>query len=275
MEILGILNITRDSFSDGGRFLEPAAALAHARQLLADGADIIDVGAQSTRPEAENVTAEYELARLRPVIETLRAEGVRVSVDTFRAAVMRAVLPLGVELINDVTALAAADAVAAVRAADCRVILMHAVHTDAGEARAERVDVPAETIVGRVVAFFERRLAELEAAGIARERLILDPGMGLFLGSAPGASTTMLRNLDRLAALGRPLCVSTTRKSFVGQLLAEEGRERRVGERGAGTLASELWAFAAGVQFIRTHDVRALRDAVTVWRAIAESPSAG
>ncbi len=304
MQILGILNLTRDSFSDGGRYFDPPQAVAHARRMLADGADIIDIGAQSTRPEAEEVTAKEEFARLNPVLDALhsRAGGpgagltgagrpgaVRISIDTFRPAVMRAVLQRGIEFSNDVTALRDPDSVAAIREAvdrgwPGRVILMHS--TAVTGARAERVHIPAARIMPRIVAFFEERIAALAAAGIPRDRLILDPGLGLFLGSDPAASLFVLRNLDRLAAFGLPLCVSPTRKSFLGHALARPhvpapgathgaaGRPqvRPVADRAAGTLASELWATAQGIEYVRTHDVRPLRDAFTVWHAIADAP---
>ena len=264
MQILGIVNLTRDSFSDGGRFLGSDSALAHARRLVADGADAIDLGAESTHPDAEDVSAEEEITRLTPVVRALRDEGVRVSVDTYKAAVIRAMLSLGVEIINDVTALRDPEAVAAVRDTTARVILMH---STASGARAERVRVDSTTVMERIVGFFERRIAELEAAGVARRRLILDPGMGFFLGRNADVSIAVLANLKRLADFGLPRCVSTSRKSFLGALLGD----RSVAERGAGTLASELWATASGVEFIRTHDVRALRDAVAVWRAIEQA----
>jgi dihydropteroate synthase type 2 len=272
MQILGVLNITRDSFSDGGRFLEPAAALAHARALVAAGAAYIDIGAQSTRPDAEEVPVAEELARLTPVVQALRGTGVRISIDAYKPPVIAAMLALGVELINDVTALADADSVAALRPAPARIILMHSVST---AARAARVEIAPHEIMPRIMDFFERRIAVLVAAGIARERLILDPGMGLFVGRAPEVSLTVLRNLARLRAFGLPLCVSTTRKSFLGPLLGTAAGPRPIAERGAGTLASELWALHAGVEYIRTHDVRALHDAATVWQAIAAQPATG
>jgi dihydropteroate synthase type 2 len=268
MQIIGIVNITRDSFSDGGQFLAPEAAIAHARQLVADGAAVIDVGAESTHPEAQVVPAHEELARLTPVVETLRRDGVRVSVDTHKPEVMRAMLDLGVELINDVTALRAPEAVAVLRDSPARVILMH---STSSEPRAQRLDISPATILDRIVAFFQQRIATLEAAGIARQRLILDPGMGLFLGRDPAVSLAVLRNLGRLGALGLPLCISTSRKSFVGGVLRGATGAASVGQRGAGTLASELWAALHGAEYIRTHDVRALHDALTVWNAIAEA----
>lgn len=272
MQILGILNITRDSFSDGGRYLSSETALAHARQLLADGAAIIDVGAESTHPDAEAVSADEEIARLTPVVRVLKAEGAAVSVDTHKAAVMRAMIALGADFINDVTALRDPEAVAVVRDADVRLILMH---STAATARAERQDVAAGTIVARVRAFFEQRLAELETAGIALSRLILDPGMGFFLGRDPAVSLAVLRNLPCLRARGRPVCLSTSRKSFIGALLGSPAQPRPVDQRAAGTLATELWALAQGVDYLRTHDVRALHDAAKLWNAIAARPAGG
>lgn len=265
MDIIGIVNVTRDSFSDGGRFLTPEAALSHARQLVADGAALVDVGAESTHPDAENVPPEEEIARLTPVVRALHADGIRVSVDTHKPAVMRAVLQLGAEFINDVTALADPAAVAAVRESAARVILMHSTAT---RARAERRDVSSAAIVDRIIAFFERRVADLETAGIERGRLVLDPGMGFFLGRDPAVSLAALHGLDRIAALGLPVCVSTSRKSFIGAVLGTPAAPRPVEQRGAGTLATELWAVLHNVRYVRTHDVRALRDAVTMWSAM-------
>ena len=266
--ILGILNITRDSFSDGGRYLDPDAALWHARRMLADGADVIDVGAESTNPDAEGVPAEEEIARLTPVVAALKADGARVSVDTHKAEVMRHVLALGADYINDVSALRDPDAVNAVRDSDAKLIIMH---STASRARAERVEIDATAIVDRIIAFFQMRMKELNAAGIARERLILDPGMGFFLGSNPATSTAVLRDLPRIAALGCPVLVSTSRKSFIGALLGSANQPRPVDQRAAGTLATELWSAQHGAAYIRTHDVRALRDALNLWRALEKT----
>jgi dihydropteroate synthase len=257
-EIFGILNVTRDSFSDGGRWLEPAAAIARGLELVAQGADVIDVGAASTHPDSEDVSPAEELRRLEPVVGELLARGVRVSVDTWRPEVIGAMAALGVEFINDVTALADPRSVAIVREAPVRVVLMH---STAPGARA--VPAACQRPVERVQAFFERRLAELEAAGVARERTLLDPGMGLFLASDPGPSLAVLKHLRRLGALGRPLLVSTSRKSFLGAVTG-----RGVHERGAATLASELHAAREGAAYLRTHDVGALADALAVLAAI-------
>lgn len=266
--ILGILNLTADSFSDGGRFQTPDAAEAHARQLLNDGADVIDIGAQSTHPRAADVSLEVEIARLTPIVERLKSAGARVSVDTHKPAVMHAMLALQVEFINDVTGFVAPEARQLAAASTAKLIVMHAVHSldqngHPRTARAEALPVPADAIVERIEAFWDERIAALEQAGVARERIILDPGMGIFLGADPQASYVALRNLPRLCRRGFPVCVSTSRKSF---LVAPGDRERvPPAERGAATLASELYAVQQGARYIRTHDVRALRAALRVW----------
>ena len=269
--IVGIVNVTRDSFSDGGKFLDPAAAVAQARQLVADGADVIDLGAESTHPDSEDVSAEEEIARLAPVIEGLKADGTCVSVDTCKPVVIRHALTLGVDFINDITALRDPDSVAAVRDAGARLILMH---SRASAARAERSEADPATIVDEILRFFEQRIATLTKAGIDRQRLIIDPGMGFFLGSNPEASLAVLRHLERLHTLDVPILVSTSRKSFIGAVLGGQNTPRSVRERGAGTLATEIWAAQRGVAYIRTHDVHALRDALTVLDAIASADSA-
>jgi len=259
-ELFGIVNVTRDSFSDGGRYLDPKAAVEHALRLSADGAAVLDVGAVSTHPDSEDVTEAMELARMEPVVGELADRGLRVSVDTWRPAVMRRALELGAEFINDVTALGEPGAVEAVRASSCRLVLMHSTSPDR---RARRWRRGAEGAVDSILAFFEDRLAALAAEGVAPERTVLDPGMGFFLSSEPGPSLAVLRELPRLRSLGRPLLVSTSRKSFVGSVL-----NRPVGERGAGTLATEIHAWQCGVEYVRTHDVRALADAMAMLQAI-------
>ena len=262
MEIFGILNVTRDSFSDGGRLLDPEAALARGLQLVEDGAHVVDVGAASTHPEAEDVSAAEELRRLGPVVEGLLERGARVSIDTFQPEVIARAAALGVDFVNDVTALADPRSVEAARPAACRVVLMH---STSARARAERESGLNRTgdPVAEILAFFERRLDDLAHAGIARERLVVDPGMGFFLSSEPGPSLSVLRGLDRLRALGLPVLVSTSRKSFLGEVTGAV-----VGERGAATLASELWAWRAGADYIRTHDPQSLREAIAVWEGI-------
>lgn len=268
--IMGIVNLTRDSFSDGGLLVDGTgrvdvgAAIRRARALAADGADVIDIGAESSHPDAEDVSADEEIDRLTPVVTALVASGLAVSVDTWKPRVMAAMVRLGVSFINDITGLGDPGAVAAVGDSAVRVIVMHSrcgaarASADAGESDADPAGVP-----GRIVEFFRRRIGELASAGLDRGRLILDPGMGYFLGRTAEPSLAVLRELPRLRALGLPVCVSTSRKSFIGEVLG-----RAVAERGAGTLATELWAARAGADYIRTHDVRALRDGLRMTAAI-------
>ncbi|MEM7245081.1 MAG: dihydropteroate synthase [Acidobacteriota bacterium] len=259
-ELFGILNLTRDSFSDGGSYLEPADALAHARRLVAGGAAILDVGAESTHPDSEDVDAEEELRRLRPVVETLLSDGLVVSIDTCKPEVMAEMAALGVHFINDVDGFRAEASWEAVADSDCRLVAMHSL---AAGGRADRDAEDELAILERIETFATELVQRAEECGVARERLILDPGMGFFLGSRVETSCTVLAGLPRLRALGLPLLVSTSRKSFLGQLT---GRE--VAERGPATLASELHAARSGVDYIRTHDPAALTDALTVWRAL-------
>jgi dihydropteroate synthase type 2 len=214
----------------------------------------------STHPDAEEVSADEELRRLEPVVAELVDTGARVSVDTWRPDVMRRAIELGVEFVNDVTALASEGAVAAVRDSSCRLILMH---SRSRRARADRARAVVPDVIEHIAGFFIERIARLAEAGIERDRIVLDPGMGFFLSSDPGPSLTVLKNLPRLAELGHPVLVSTSRKSFIGAVL-----DRPVGERGPGTLATELHAWRAGVDYIRTHDVRALADAMAMLGAI-------
>lgn len=260
-KILGILNLTRDSFSDGGLYLAPGDATAHARRLIADGADIIDLGAESTHPDAEDVSAEEEVARLEPVLRQLKNEGLRLSVDTYKPAVMRRAAALGVDFINDITALREPESVAVARDSEAQLILMHSRST---AARAERREANPQTIMDEIRRFFDERIATLTAAGISRERLILDPGMGFFLGSNPEASLAVLRELERLREFGRPLLISPSRKSFIGAILGARDAPRPSAERGSGTLTTEIWAVLQGVEYIRTHDAKPLRDALKI-----------
>ncbi|HUN51962.1 MAG TPA: dihydropteroate synthase [Candidatus Sulfotelmatobacter sp.] len=269
VRIMGIVNITADSFSDGGRYLEAPAAIAHARNLLADGADIVDLGPQSSHPDAARLGAAEEIRRLAPVIDALADRKAAISVDSFLGETQRFALAQGVGYLNDIQGFADPGLYPALAAADCRLVVMHAVQQGGP---ATRVDIPVGEILERVLAFFAGRIAVLERAGVARQRLILDPGMGFFLGSRPEASLRVLANLQRLqAAFELPLLVSVSRKSF---LRAVTGRPLEA--IGAATLAAELHAVAAGAAYIRTHDVAALRDAMRITAAVrAEAPSDG
>ena len=257
MKILGILNITTDSFSDGGKYLMPEAALAHADSLLADGADIIDIGAASSHPDAARVAPQVEIARLAAVIPALHDTGVSLSIDSFVPEVQAFALEQGVDYLNDIHGFAEPALYPALARANAKLIVMHAVQ-DAGIAT--RVDVAPEEILDRILAFFDARLAALAEAGIARERLILDPGMGFFLGTNPQTSLAVLEHLPQLAeAFGLPLLVSVSRKSFL-KALGASSEEAGV--------AAEMFAVAQGADYIRTHAPAPLRDGLAVLESL-------
>jgi dihydropteroate synthase type 2 len=256
-EVVGIVNLTEDSFSDGDP--DPAVGIARGEQLLRDGADWLDLGAESSNPSGAGVPAAVEIERLMPVIRHF-AGRVPLSVDTVKPDVMQAALAAGVSAINDVSGGADPEAAAVMRRAPQALwVLMHARNRGP---RAETVERPVDGIVAEIVEFFEERIARL---GVDRARIVLDPGMGFFLGGTPAPSLAVLRGLRRIAAIG-PLYVCVSRKSFLGTLTG-----RVVADRGAATLAAELWAAREGARWIRTHDVRALRDALTVEAAIRGS----
>lgn len=264
--LVGVVNVTADSFSDGGRWLDPAAALRHARSLVAAGADVIEIGPASSHPDAAAVPAEEELRRALPLLEALRGE-VPVSIDSFQPATQRACARAGAAFLNDTRGFPDAEVLRDLAGADCRLVVMHAVQRGG---RATRAPTDPDAVVARVFDFFDDRLAALDSAGIARERIVLDPGMGFFLGNDPEPSLRVLRALPALRArFGLPLLVSVSRKSFLGALTG-----RDVGARGPATLAAELYAVAQGVDYVRTHDVAALADALTVTRALRDGAAA-
>ena len=257
----GIVNVTRDSFSDGGRYLEPARAIEQARLLHRCGAAVIDLGACSSHPDSEQVSPAEEIRRLAPVIPTLLSEGIAVCVDSHAPEVQLWAMDLGVQLLNDIHGFPNEELYPALRRYPGRLVVMHSVQTSGPAARTATA---AADIMGRVRGFFSARIQELERGGVARERMILDPGMGFFLGTEADVSISVLRSLPQLKSdFGLPLLISVSRKSFVGALTG-----RSVSERGAGTLAAELFALDCGADYIRTHDVAALRDAYCVWRAL-------
>ena len=262
MKILGILNITEDSFSDGGKFLTPDAALAQGRALIKDGADILDVGAASSNPDSKLVSTEAEIARLQSVLAPLKAEGAVISVDSFVPEVQRWALQQGVDYLNDIHGFADPTLYPELATANVKLIVMHAVLR---RGVATRDDTPSGQIFDRAVFFLEQRVAALTEAGIARERLILDPGMGFFVGSDPENSLTLLRRLPELKAhFGLPLLVSVSRKSFLRTLTG-----RPPGEAGAASLAAELFAEANGADYIRTHAPGPLRDGLKILKALS------
>jgi dihydropteroate synthase type 2 len=260
-KIVGILNVTEDSFSDGGVYLDRDAALARAHRLLADGADVVEVGPASSHPEAKPVAAEEEIRRIAPVVDALLARGATVAVDTSQPETQRYAIGRGVGFLNDVTGFAVPAMYAEIARASCRLVVMHSIR---GGVRATREHTEAPVVFRHMLAWFAERIATLSRAGIGRDRLILDPGMGLFLGRTPEPSLHVLQRLRTLRErFGLPLMVSVSRKGFLRDLTG-----RGVGERGAATLAAEIWAAAQGVDFIRTHDAGALHDALRVLRAI-------
>lgn len=261
--IVGIVNITADSFSDGGRFLAPEAAIAQARTLAAGGADIVELGAAASNVAAEPVSPAEEIRRLDPVIAALGGCGVKLAIDTGRPETQRHALARGVDYLNDIHGFPDPGVYPELAAARCRLVVMHAVQR---HGRAQRLDLAADEVWRRIEGFFADRVTRLEAAGIARSRLILDPGMGFFLSTRPEASLRVLAGIGGLKqAFGLPVMVSVSRKSF---LAAITGREAPA-ERGAATLAAELFAAAHGADYIRTHDPAALRDALAVTAALA------
>ncbi|HEX9051530.1 MAG TPA: dihydropteroate synthase [Anaeromyxobacter sp.] len=263
--LMGVVNATPDSFSDGGRYLDAGAAVDHALRLADEGADLVDLGGESTRPGAPPVAAAEEIARVVPVVERLRARGfpLPISVDTCKGAVGRAALAAGADLVNDVTALSDPDLARACAEAAVPVVLMHTRGTPAEMAsRATYGDVVAD--VGRELSL---ALARAEAAGVARERTILDPGIGF--AKTAEQSVELLARVGELRALGRPLLVGPSRKSFIGKLTGAA-----VGDRLPGTLAAVVACVLAGVELVRVHDVAAARQAARVAAALRDAGAA-
>ena len=260
--LLGIVNVTEDSFSDGGAYLDPDAALAHARLLAAQGAAIVDLGAAASNPRAKPVTPETEIARLRPIVDALKHDGTEISVDSFAVETQRWALSQGVGFLNDIHGFPRPEIYPDLARSSAKLIVMHALN-ETGPARRE--DETPPNLFERIIGFFESRIAALTKAGIDRSRLILDPGMGLFLGNSREASFMMLRRIaDLKAAFGMPVLISVSRKSF----LRPEGRSAP--EAGAVTLAAELYAAGEGADYIRTHDPQALRDGLLVFSRLKQ-----
>lgn len=254
--LMGVLNVTPDSFSDGGRFLGRDAAVAQARRMLDEGAAIIDIGGESSRPGADPVSEDAELRRILPVLEVLSGLDAPLSVDTRRARVMREALAAGASMINDIDALSARGALEAAAASDCAVCLMH----KKGEPASMQRDPHYEDVVREVKDYLAGRIAAAEHAGIERARIVADVGFGF--GKTLRHNLELQRHLGAFAALGVPLLAGWSRKSSLGQITG-----RPIGERLAASVAAALLAAQAGARILRVHDIAPTRDALAVWEA--------
>jgi len=255
--VMGVVNVTPDSFSDGGQYLDPAKAIARARRLIEEGADLLDIGGESSRPGAQGVSADEELRRILPVLRDLRSAPVPVAVDTVKPDVMRAALAEGAAMINDIGALRAPGAVEAVAASDAGVCLMHM----QGEPRTMQQSPSYRDVAAEVRAFLEERAAAAEAAGIARERIVIDPGFGF--GKKPAHNLELLRRLGEIASLGYPVLAGLSRKSTLGAITGRPPLERE-----AASVAAALLGVEGGARIVRVHDVAATKDALAVWSAV-------
>jgi len=255
--VMGIVNVTPDSFHDGGRYATAGAAIAHAHQLIEEGADILDIGGESTRPGASPVSAEEEISRVLPVLEAVHGVGVPVSVDTRQPAVMRAALAAGASMINDVNALRADGALEAVAGSDASVCLMHML----GEPRTMQAAPRYADVVAEVSAFLRARMDACTDAGIDRRRIVIDPGFGF--GKRLEDNLALLQALPRLAKMA-PVLFGLSRKSMIGAMTGRRATEERL----TGSVTAALWAAQHGAAILRVHDVAATRDALAVWQRL-------
>lgn len=255
--IMGVINVTPDSFSDGGRFFSATAALAHARQLIAEGADLLDVGGESTRPGAAPVTLNEERRRVLPVLEALADAGVPLSVDTQKPELMREAVAAGAAMVNDVNGFQAPGALEAVAGSTCALCIMH----KQGDPQTMQQAPQYADVVIEVRDYLQQRIAVAGQAGITRDRIIVDPGFGF--GKTLEHNLELLRRLDAIAALQVPVLAGLSRKSMIGKLTGKDA-----GDRLAGSIAAALLAVHRGAAILRVHDVAATRDAFVVWNAV-------
>jgi len=255
--IMGVVNVTPDSFFDGGRYATTDHAVAHARSLIEQGADILDIGGESTRPGAVPVTLEDERRRVLPVLEALQDCGVPVSVDTQKPALMREAIAAGAAMVNDVNALAAPDALEAIADTAAAVCLMHKL----GDPQTMQQNPRYDDVMREIRRFLAERVITAERAGIGRERVVIDPGFGF--GKTFEHNLALLRELRQLATIGVPVLVGLSRKSMLGKITG-----RGVGERIFASIAAALIAVENGARILRVHDVAATRDALAVWQAV-------
>lgn len=255
--IMGVVNVTPDSFSDGGKYLDIRQAVAHARSLIAEGADMLDVGGESTRPGAQPVTLDEERRRVLPVVEALVDCGVPLSVDTQKPQLMRQAVAAGAAMINDINAFCAPGALEAVADSQAALCFMH----KQGDPQTMQHHPEYGNVVEEVLAYLRSRAAAAQAAGVAGNRLVIDPGFGF--GKTQEHNLALLRELGRFVALGWPVLAGLSRKSMLGRIT---GRE--VGERVFASVAAALIAVQNGAAIVRVHDVAATRDALAVWGAL-------
>jgi dihydropteroate synthase len=255
--VMGIVNVTPDSFSDGGLHLQRDAALAHAQQLIAEGADILDIGGESSRPGAKPVGVQEELDRVLPVIEGLRGAPVPISIDTCKPEVMQAAIAAGVQMVNDINALQDATAMSSIASSNVAVCLMH----KQGDPQTMQQQPHYQNVVAEVCAFLRGRIAAALAAGVQRERIVVDPGFGF--GKTLAHNLDLLRNLEKLAELGVPVLAGLSRKSMLGMLTGKDA-----GQRLPASVAAALIAVQRGANIVRVHDVGATTDALKVWDAV-------
>jgi len=255
--VMGVVNVTPDSFSDGGLYLDPKRALEHARRLIGEGADILDIGGESTRPGAAPVSPEEERRRVLPVLERLAAGNVPISVDTRKPALMREAIAAGAAMVNDVTALSAPGALEAVAKAPVAVCLMHM----QGEPGTMQANPSYREVVREVRDYLAARVAAAEAAGITRSRIVVDPGFGF--GKTLEHNLALLRSLGEFRPLGVALLAGLSRKAMLGKLTGREPHERV-----HASVAAALLAVQNGARIVRVHDVAATRDALAVWNAV-------
>lgn len=255
--IFGIVNITTDSFSDGGMFIETDKAIAHALQLAENGANVIDLGAASSNPHTSPVSIEEEIARLSPVIKALKEKGIKISIDTFKPEVQKFCMEQGVEYINDIQGFPFPEFYPELAKSNCKLVVMHSVQR---LGTATIIETNPEEVFESMMIFFEERISALTNAGISRDRLILDPGMGFFLGSNPETSVMVLMRFNEIKEkFGLQVMIAVSRKSFLGKICGSDVKDRL-----APTLAAEIFAYKKGADYLRTHDVKSLSQALKI-----------
>lgn len=255
--VMGVVNVTPDSFSDGGNFLDASAAIEHAHQLIDEGADILDIGGESTRPGAEPVSVDEELRRVLPIIEALRTALIPISIDTMKPAVMRAAIESGASVVNDVNGLRAPGAVEACAVSDVGVCIMHM----QGQPRTMQAEPHYNDVVGEIRDFLIERAQTCEHAGIDKNRIVIDPGFGF--GKSREHNLTLLRHLEEFTGLGYAVLAGLSRKSVLGKIAGQE-----VVSRGPASIAAALLAVQHGAHIVRVHDVRATKDALAILAAV-------